>query len=278
MGKQTTIEWADGGTWNFLRGCLRTSTGCENCYAERQAIRGKNGPYKDLVRSTPNGPRWTGKIGVAWDHMDDPLHWPQRGKTRAHIFVNSMSDFFYKDVPQEALDAAWKVMRKADWHDFLILTKRPENIMDRLPADWGTGYPNVWLGVSAEDQNNADARIPRLLEVRAAVRWVSVEPLLGPINLKAYLVPSSSLTWVVCGGESGPGARPCDVRWLESLVDQCKREGIAVFTKQLGAKPYRSPERDGATGYELPITDRKGGDINEFPETLRVREFPKVVP
>lgn len=147
---------------------------------------------------------------------------------------------------------------------------------------------NAWLGVSVEDQQTADKRIPLLLQTPAAVRWVSVEPLLGPTTLRclnpiddfytdALDTPDRSrrLNWVVCGGESGPNARPCDIGWIRSIVEQCRGAHVPCFVKQFGSRPYQSPKHDGATGFDLRLHDRKGGDPSEWPEDLRVREWPQ---
>lgn len=162
--------------------------------------------------------------------------------------------------------------------------------------------PNVWLGVSAEDQESAGKRIPYLLKTPAAVRFVSAEPLLGPLDLRTiwgfgeFTKPLTGehvrvnqnsgfststmgpgLDWVIVGGESGPNARPCDVQWVRAIVQQCKHSGVPAFVKQLGARPYESPRTDGSTGCDLPLHDRKGADMSEWPEDLRVREFPETV-
>ena len=305
---ETNIAWADR-VWNPTRGCSRTGTpGCDNCYAERQAIRFKDGTYKGLVRSTRLGPRWTGEVAVVPDKFDEPLRIPQRGKARARIFVDSMSDFFHEKLSAQDLEPIWKTMKEADWHDFLILTKRPENIVDRLPSDWGTGYRNVWLGVSVENQECAEKRIPVLLNVPAAVHWLSCEPLLGPLDLRKWLPPPAWRThwvggasswatpegkaiagepmrwcsWIVAGGESGPRARMCNIDWLADIVEQCKAIGLPCFIKQLGAAPFAPVKqlqvgafKNTNFGVEVKLKDRKGENPDEWPQELRVREFPK---
>ena len=315
----TTIEWTDR-TWNPVRGCSRVSDGCRFCYAERQAVRQKNGAFRGLVESTPAGPRWTGAVRLVPEHLADPLKWrkPRR------IFVNSMSDLFHEALSDADIDRVFAVMALAPQHTFQVLTKRPERMreyMNRLAkfpdglshltnaakADGRHIYrlawplPNVWLGVSVEDQATADARIPHLLATPAAVRFVSYEPALGPVDFKVAPVsqwPDGSrwmpnakewddwkywmhrdhgIDWLIVGGESGPGARPCDVAWLRSAVAQCKAAGVPVFVKQMGARPFERHDRECTGRFvdaPLRLRDRKGGDIREWPEDLRVREFP----
>jgi protein gp37 len=311
MSAETGIEWTDR-TWNPIRGCSRVSEGCRNCYAERVAFRfsgpslfgdGKPAPYAGLVERRNGRPAWTGAIRVVEDAILEPLSW----RKPARVFVNSMSDLFHEGVSDETLDRIFAVMALAPRHTFQVLTKRPARARAYLEARsrsatvWkgaarALGYalefdgvslvpfplPNVWIGTSVEDQATADARIPVLLETPAAVRFVSAEPLLGPVDLDrggwSLLEPMKSptgkrrpgLDWVIVGGESGPGARPCDVRWVSAIVGDCQAAGVPVFVKQLGAKPI-GPER----AY-FPVTDRKGGDPAEWPEGLRVRQFPAV--
>lgn len=246
----TKIKWATK-VWNPVRGCSMVSTGCEHCYAMRQAHRFnfEDGPYEGLTRMTRSGPRWTGAIRVVDKHLDDPTHWqkPER------IFVGSMSDLFHPGVPDSVVMRVWRVMRLTPHHTYLILTKRPERM-----RDWShilnndPPLPNVHLGVSVENQAAADERIPVLLETPAAVRWISVEPLLGPVDLDPWWVakstvdlaavvyggqvrhpnPKPTLDWVVVGGESGPGYRPMKIEWLESIVEQCYAPDIPIYVKQ----------------------------------------------
>ena len=306
----TTIEWTDT-VWNPVRGCSLVSAGCANCYAMKQAHRfsGKGKPYEGLTELGPQGPRWTGKVRLVPDVLEAPLHWRQPRR----VFVNSMSDLFHEDVPDEFIDRVWGIMSLAPRHTYQILTKRPERmlaVVSKLVArhacrdgsDWP--LPNVWLGVSVENQQTADERIPLLLQTPAAVRFVSAEPLLGAIDLCRYCAPNfpcdwPGLDWVIVGGESGPKARPCYMAWILSIKDQCQAAGVPVFIKQLGSQPRgwcaaiphgdepeSSYERDYCDLYEaseIPepcsgrcgcLVDRKGGDMAEWPADLRVREFP----
>lgn len=309
MSTTTSIEWTDV-TWNPVRGCSRVSAGCDNCYAIREANRHRRGAYADLVtirkRDGEERADWTGKAVLVPDALDAPLHWQKPRR----VFVNSMSDLFHESLPDHAIDRVFEVMALARRHVFQVLTKRPSRMRSLVPtlaakhtARDSTGWPlpNVWLGVSCEDQATADERIPLLLQTPAAVRFVSAEPLLGAVDLRVLqpgdppteidalagthgvLRPHRGecdrLDWVIVGGESGPRARRCDVRWIRSIVEQCKAASVSVFVKQLGARPRFLPG-DEATGYEgiyqpLDLASRKGGDPSEWPEDVRVREFPR---
>lgn len=214
MAKQADhgISWTEE-TWNPIRGCSRVSEGCRHCYAERTANRfsGVGEPYEGLVRIANGHPQWTGEVRVIEEHMLDPLHW----KTPRRVFVNSMSDLFHENVSDETIDCIFAVMLLAHWHTFQVLTKRPKRMLEYLISprldrvvgklaraggmadrrvfraldlrrrdrvSWDLPLPNVWLGVSVENQAAADERIPLLLQTPAAVRWISAEPLLGPID------------------------------------------------------------------------------------------------
>jgi len=303
----TSIEWTDR-TWNPTRGCSRVSEGCRNCYAERTATRFSNpgGPFEDFIRA--DKPQWTGKVELIEKHLEDPLHWrkPQR------VFVNSMSDLFHEALPYEAKARVLSVIREATWHTHQVLTKRPFNMlrtMTRFYREWidnigPNPLPHLWLGVSVEDQATADERIPLLLKTPAAVRFVSYEPALGPVDFSRYLPgrvnehwtghadesPRSEwgLDWIIVGGESGPEARPFDIAWARNTVAQCKAAGVACFVKQLGPRPFVCCMRDqmdwvklyeygrhtGRYGPRFGLKDRKGGNWDEWPKDLRVREFP----
>ncbi|MEM9195229.1 MAG: DUF5131 family protein [Myxococcota bacterium] len=336
MSALSSIEWTDA-TWNPVTGCTKVSAGCKNCYAEGVAKRFW-------------GDRKFGDVVCHDDRLDQPLRWrkPRR------VFVNSMSDLFHEDVPDEFIDIVFGVMGNAPEHTFQILTKRPGRMREwfkrvesmprsprmhtgyaaccseaglRMPIapmqNWP--YPNVWLGVSVENNEQMD-RVCDLAETPAAVRFVSMEPLLEhvdmnigphgdfrswkcsecgsrnvdpevfhfPDDMATWLcddcgshgqpgedAPSTSLIdWVIVGGESGPGARPCEVKWIRSIIEQCRSAGVACFVKQLGADVRTHAWHCGSSfvpGHVPPrikLKSRKGSDPTEWPEDLRVREFP----
>ncbi len=268
MSDKSKIEWTDA-SWNPIRGCSRVSEGCCNCYAERVSARfsGPGQPYEGLAEMKetiqPRGqewnanwrvkePRWTGEIRFIPELLERPLHWRRPRK----IFVNSMSDLFHEKVPQDWIAQIFNVMWRCPRHTFQILTKRPERmreVMADLTAHsmmfMDKPLPNVWLGVSVEDQATADARIPLLLQTPAAVRWVSYEPALAPVDFagkRCWLSLSDParqgiltgddhfLNWIVAGGESGLGARPSHPDWFRAVRDQCAAAGVPFFFKQWG--------------------------------------------
>jgi len=266
MGDGTGISWTDA-TWNPVRGCSRVSEGCRNCYAERVAARfsGPGQPYEGLADRERAGSKWTGEVRIVPEHLADPLRW----KRPRRIFVNSMSDLFHEKLSNEDIAAIFGVMAAAPQHTFQVLTKRAERMREWfewmaleenwsptatmhveagphldddeddtlaeriLDAEWP--LPNVWLGVSVENQDAAK-RIQHLLATPAAVRFLSCEPLIGPIDLLAASPNARSLVWdldwIIGGCESGPGARACDVDWLRSLRDQCAMAAVPFFLKQ----------------------------------------------
>ena len=236
MGSNTKIEWTEA-TWNPVRGCSIVSEGCRNCYAMRMAHRSNRpgGAYEGLTRIGAHGPTWTGDVRVVREMLDYPL----KLRKPHRIFVNSMSDLFHESLDEIAIGEVFGTMAVAEQHTFQVLTKRPgrmKAILEtaRVCFDYHEPLANVWLGVSAEDQKTADERIPLLMETPAAVRWVSAEPLLGPIDLESVPSMEGSIDWVVVGGESGPGARPMHPDWARSLRDQCKAAGVPFFFKQWG--------------------------------------------
>jgi protein gp37 len=312
------IAWTEE-SWNPIRGCSRISEGCRHCYAERVAGRfsGPGEPYEGLAERTKNGPRWTGKVEVVEAHMLDPLRWrrPRR------VFVNSMSDLFHESLDGPTIAAVFAVMSLAPEHTFQVLTKRAERLAhvlddgafvnevddmrERLrPGSGGArSWPlqNVWVGVSCEDQATYDRRVPALLKAPAAVRWISAEPLLGPIDLRFRgqtpacdrcsvgvmdaenpHVPGACwcachgprLDWIVVGGESGPGARPMHEAWARTIVSGAQAAGVAVFVKQMGAKVLGRNCEHGRRGEACSYQHKKGGDPAEWPPELRVREYP----
>lgn len=238
MGEKSKIAWTDA-TWNFLRGCTHVSEGCRNCYAERLShwLVQSGMPYEglDIVKGTPEGPKWTGKMEFAPEMLEIPLNWKKPRK----IFVNSMSDTFHPDIPAEIIINGFEVMAACRQHTFQVLTKRPERIGPVLYGEEGRWYlgggdflPNVWLGFSAEDQETFDARALEMVKSGwPGIRWVSLEPLLGRTDISAFVY---QLSWVVVGGESGPSAKPTHPDWVRSIRDCCVAAGVPFFFKQWG--------------------------------------------
>jgi len=274
------IEWTEA-TWNVITGCSMVSPACTNCYAMRLAgTRLQHHPSRaGLTRMTDRGPVWTGEVRFNEDWLTQPLKWKKPRK----IFVCAHADLFHENVPDEWIDKIFAVMALCPQHTFQVLTKRPERmreymlptgdipILGRLPLErvhfaaqseeepweslqqYGNLYslycsvpwplPNVWLGVTVENQEMADKRIPVLIDTPAAVRWVSAEPLLGPIDLcqqqdglpvNAWLTWLDGLDWIVAGGESGPHARPMHPDWVRSIRDQCAATEVPFLFKQWG--------------------------------------------
>jgi protein gp37 len=240
MSSQTAIEWTDA-TWNPIRGCTKISDGCKHCYAETFAerFRGVKGhPYEQGfdLRLVP------GKLA-------EPLRW----RNPKMIFVNSMSDLFHEDVPEEYIAAVVRVMVAANWHTYQVLTKRSDRLRELLNASlqFGAQEKHIWWGVSVENKKYGLPRIVDLQNARVAMRFLSIEPLLedlGTVNL-------AGIDWAIVGGESGHGARPMKKEWVVSLRDQCKRAGVAFFFKQWGGVRKSASGRmlDGKTCDEVPL-------------------------
>jgi len=265
MAGTSSIEWTDC-TWNPTRGCSRVSPGCEHCYAERQAHRQnhRGGAYEGLTRLTSRGPVWTGQVRLIRDQLDVPERWrkPRR------IFVNSMSDLFHEALADEEIAHVFKAMLAAPRHTYQILTKRTARM-----AEWSKKYSdlissNVWLGTSIEDQDAADERLPCLWKVRAAVRFLSVEPLLGLIDLGDL----AGIHWVIVGGESGSGARPMRPEWARAIRDRCIAHGVPFFFKQWGGVRKKESGRllDGRQWDQFP-DDRRIADLPLFAAVSRKR-------
>lgn len=229
MSETTAIEWTEA-TWNPWMGCTKVSAGCDNCYMFSEQRRYGHDP--EVVRRSKT-------------KFSDPLKW----KEPKIIFTCSWSDWFHKDADPWR-DEAWDIIRRTPQHTYQILTKRPGRIFRHLPADWGNGYPNVWLGTSVESQDFV-SRIGPLVNAPARVRFLSCEPLLGPLSLRwglwqgpwdrtaihDHLDALRMLDWVIVGGESGPNARPMAIEWARELQAQCAEAGVAFFLKQLGGFP-----------------------------------------
>lgn len=261
MADHSLIEWTDA-TWNPITGCSVVSAGCTNCYAMRLAgTRLQHHPSRTgLTVDTKAGPVWSGEVRLNEQWLDQPLRWKRPRK----IFVCAHGDLFAENVPDEWIDRVFAVMALAPQHIFQVLTKRAARMRAWFADDAGRRsgirkvydsglfphgglpewpLPNVWLGVSAEDQKRADERIPALLETPAAIRFVSAEPLLGPINIRDAMWadndrPASNLSaelhWIIVGGESGGGARVMHEDWVRSIRDQCATTGTPFFFKQWG--------------------------------------------
>ncbi len=276
MADKSPIEWTEA-TWNPVVGCSILSPGCTNCYAMTMAARieamsaatGRDTHYAGTTKLSKAGPVWTGKLALAPDHiLTEPLRW----KRPRRIFVNSMSDLFHEDVPDKWIDKVFAVMALAPQHTFQVLTKRaarmrayvhglpnrddlvakagvhiwggrdPDAVFDHVMFSVRMPLPNVWLGVSTERQQEANERVPELLATPAAVRFVSAEPLLGPIEFRDIndgldslrRRSGSRLDWIIVGGESGQDARPMHPDWARSIRNQCAAAGTAFFFKQWG--------------------------------------------
>lgn len=331
MGDKTGISWTES-TWNPIRGRVRVSEGCRHCYAEIVAARfsGEGQPYEGLAKwvDRPGGKRearWTGKAMLVEGQLQQPLRW---GRPRM-VFVNSTSDLFFEAIEQDWTDRIYAVMALAEKHTFQVLTKRPERMraylqdpnmparvlslapyvmvdkrnvpaqLARLEERLKAPLPNVWWGVSAEDQKAANERVPYLLTTPAAVRFVSYEPAIGPIdftrvwpdhtgNMNALTGEASHLLgmrekvkpldWIIIGGESvkpAADARPFKIEWAYSLIAACEGTTTAVYVKQLGSRPTYEDENEDEQALEL------GGKADvpaAWPVGLDVQQYPEQVP
>lgn len=247
MAGLSDIEWTDA-TWNPIAGCTMLSPGCTNCYAMRMAARlqaMEHPSYLGTTRKSGGRPVWTGKINLIESAIDAPLMWKKPRK----IFVNSMSDLFQDGVPAQFVNRVWRTMRRADHHIYQILTKRPDN-MRRMVQELGLkAAPHIWLGTSVENDMYVD-RIEELRATPAGVRFVSFEPLLGPLG-PINLV---DIHWAIVGGESGPGSRPIEASWIEEIKSECRRHKTAFFFKQWGGSNKKATGRlyRGRTWDEYP--------------------------
>jgi protein gp37 len=234
MGDNSTIEWTEA-TWNPLTGCTKISPGCKHCYAERMALRLRAMGQKNYANGFD--------LTIQEQMLEVPLRW----KKPRRIFVNSMSDLFHKDVPADYIHRVFEVMNKASWHQFQVLTKRSDRLLELSRELAFT--PNIWQGVSVENQDHT-FRIDDLRQTNAFIKFLSIEPLLGPIpDLDLH-----KIDWVIVGGESGPGARPMPDDWVTDIRNQCREAKVAFFFKQWGGvnKKKRGRILDGRTWDELP--------------------------
>jgi len=239
MATKSSIEWTES-TWNPLTGCTKISPGCKHCYAERMALRLQ-------AMGQPNYARGF-KLSLHEQALELPLRW----KKPQTIFVNSMSDLFHKDVPVEFIQKVFKVMQLAHWHRFQVLTKRSERLLQLAPdLEW---MPNIWMGVSVENKDYT-FRIDHLRNTGAKIKFLSLEPLLGPLqNLNL-----DGIHWVIVGGESGPGARPMNSSWVTDIRKQCRKSRVPFFFKQWGGtnKKKTGRELEGRTWDEMPRVIQK---------------------
>jgi len=243
------IEWTEA-TWNPVAGCTMLSPGCTNCYAMRMAARLQamgHEKYAGTTRRSGARAVWTGRINFDENALTAPLEWtrPQR------IFVNSMSDLFQEGLAVEHIQRVWDVMRRATWHQFQVLTKRPDRMRDVLRGATFPTLQNVWLGTSVEKADHLD-RINELRQTPAAVRFISFEPLLGAIDEPNL----SDIHWAIVGGESGPDARPMEQAWVESIQRACGEQSVAFFFKQWGGRNKKRSGRilQGRTWDDYPAT------------------------
>lgn len=243
----TSIEWTDA-TWNPVAGCAIITPGCTNCYAMRMAARLEAmsvQKYAGLTRKSGGRYIWTGRIALDEASLEVPKRWRKPRK----IFVNSMSDLFHPDVPEDFIGRVWLAMAATPQHVFQILTKRPERMREVLARIAPTPLPHVWLGTSVED-NAVAGRLDDLRATPAAVRFVSFEPLIGSVS-DAHL---ASIHWAIVGGESGPRARPMNEEWVDEIYDMCAEAGTAFFFKQWGGRNKKAAGRAfrGRTFDEMP--------------------------
>ncbi len=239
MSDGSKIEWTDA-SWNPVRGCTKISPGCTHCYAET---------FAERFRGVPGHPYEQGfDLKLIPEKLAEPLRWP----TPRRVFVNSMSDLFHEDVPEDYIASVCRVMEAANWHTFQVLTKRAARMSQMLagPLGFAARLPNVWWGVSVEDRRHGLPRVEELRRAPAAVRFLSVEPLLEDLGT----IDLAGIHWMIVGGESGHGARRMSPDWVRSLRDQCERAGVRFFFKQWGGvhKSRLGRELDGRTYDDMP--------------------------
>ncbi len=263
MGDNSTIEWTDA-TWNPVRGCTKISPGCAHCYAET---------FAERFRDVPGHPYEQGfDLRLVPEKLAEPLRW----SSPKLVFVNSMSDLFHEDVPDDYILAVVRVMRLANWHTYQVLTKRSERLRNLLLTKLhdAADEPHIWWGVSVENRRHGLPRVEHLRAAPAKVRFLSVEPLLedlGPLEL-------GGISWVIVGGESGHGARPMDSAWVRSIRDRCRDTGVPFFFKQWGGfnKKKTGRELDGQTYDEMPgVGERPMPTLGE--RRVLMAEFESIV-
>lgn len=264
MGINSGIAWTNH-TFNPWWGCTKVSPGCDHCYAETFDRRLGGTHWGQTAKRRTFGDK----------HWNEPLRWnaaAQKAGKPALVFCASMADWCDVAAPAGAIERLHGLWRATPWLRWQMLTKRPARIAANLPADWGSGYPNVWLGTTVENRANGIPRVTVLRTLPAVVRFLSVEPLIedpGPIPLSGGGVRGDEIHWVIVGGESGHGARPFNLDWARTIKAQCLASGARFFMKQLGARPEMTP---GPIAW--PSTDAKGGNMAEWPKDLRVQDIP----
>lgn len=263
MSEKSKIQWTDA-TWNIARGCSKVDADCKFCYMYRESMNGTRYEPKEIVRTKT------------------VFNLPLKLKEPSRIFTCSLTDFFHEAIDSYR-DEAWDIIRRCPQHTFQILTKRPERILDHLPSDWkasletatDSNFKNVWLGTSIGHQNGMQRLNDLVTPVTPGIKFLSLEPLYGPLDLGLNRFVDMGhkvgdlIDWVIVGGESGNENglyryRPCELEWIESIVSQCKEFNIPIFIKQMGT--YLSKK--------MSLSDRHGGNIDEFPLHLQIREFP----
>lgn len=265
MSQQTKIQWTDA-TWNVARGCTKVDADCRFCYM-----------YRDSMDQTRYNPMQVVKTKTVFDF---PLRYKEKESKcwegRPLIFTSSLTDVFHEQI-DGFRNEIWDIIRKCPHLIFQILTKRPERIIEHLPEDWGNGWDNVWLGTSVGSQKSIQRAID-LVDVPAKVKFLSLEPLHGPVDLSVPVSIASVkiplidfYDWIIVGGESGNEKgmyryRPCEIEWLKSIVYYCRVCDVPVFVKQMGTHLSK----------QMKMSDRHGGNIEEFPSFLQFRQFPDV--
>lgn len=244
MATKSSIEWTEA-TWNPVTGCTKISPGCKHCYAERMSFRLQAMGQRNYTNGF--------KLTLHERMLEKPLSWkkPQR------IFVNSMSDLFHDDVPVDFILEVFEVMQRASWHQFQVLTKRSQRLLDL--NDQISWPDNVWMGVSVENQDYT-FRIDDLRKINAVTKFLSLEPLLGPLSG----LNLNGINWVIVGGESGPGARPMREDWVIQIRDQCNLADVPLFVKQMGESWAQANK----------AKSKKGGKMEEWRTDLQIRDYP----
>lgn len=260
MGTKSDIQWTDA-TWNVAVGCRKVDADCKFCYMYRDSMKGTRYNPREIRRTT------------------SVFNLPLKLKEPSKIFTSSLTDFFLEELDSYR-DECWDIIRQCPQHTFQILTKRPERIKECLPADWGDGWENVWLGTSVGSMNGAQ-RIHDLTQavyfLEKKTMFLSLEPLHGPIKLtwehpNGMVFWNGMINWVIVGGESGNDVgpyhyRPCKIEWIEQIIADCREMNVPIFVKQLGTHLAK----------QLGLKDRHGGDMDEWPEHLRIRQFPNQI-